>query len=51
MPGVSDVVFGDEVAFAGPLHGVVAFFIVVVVMLAAGETVVRLYQRLARKNP
>jgi hypothetical protein len=41
MLGAVDVVFGNNVAFAGALHGVVTFIIVVVVMLAAGEMVVR----------
>jgi uncharacterized membrane protein len=50
MLGAIDIVFGDDVEFAGPLHGVVAFIIVVVVMLAAEETVVRFYRRLAGKN-
>jgi hypothetical protein len=47
MLGAIDFAFGDEVAFAGPLHGVVAFIIVVAVMLAAEEITVRIYRRLA----
>jgi hypothetical protein len=50
MLGAIDFAFGDEVAFGGPLHGVVAFIIVVVVMLAAEEITARIYRRLARNN-
>ena len=48
MLGAIDFAFGDEVEFAGPVHGVVAFIIVVAVMLAAEETIARFYRRLAR---
>jgi hypothetical protein len=47
MLGAIDFVFGDDVAFTGPLHGVIAFITVVVVMLAAEELVTRFYRRLA----
>ena len=47
MLGAIDFTFGDKVAFGGPLHGVVAFIVVVVVMLAAEEITVRIYRRLA----
>lgn len=50
MLGAIDFAFGDDVEFAGPLHGMVAFIIVVVVMLAAEETVVRFYRRLASNS-
>ena len=50
MLGAIDIAFGDDVAFAGPLHGVVAFIVVVMVMLAAEELVVRFYRRLAKGN-
>jgi hypothetical protein len=50
MLGAIDFAFGDGVAFAGPLHGVVAFIIVVAVMLAAEEITVRIYRRLSRSN-
>ena len=46
MLGAIDFAFGDDVAFAGPLHGVVAFIVVVMVMLAAEEVAVRIYRRL-----
>ncbi len=39
--------FGDSVMFTGPLHGVVAFIAVVVVILAAEELVARTYRALA----
>jgi hypothetical protein len=45
-----DIAFGDDVEFTGALHGVVAFIVVVVVMLAAEELVARFYRRLARKS-
>ena len=48
MLGAIDFAFGDEVAFEGPLHGVVAFILVVVVMLAAEEVAVRIYRRLGQ---
>ena len=42
-----NLAFGDEVAFTGPLHGVVAFIVVVLVILAAEELIVRLYRALS----
>lgn len=48
MLGAVDFAFGDDVAFGGPVHGVVAFIAVVVVMLVAEELVVRFYRRLAK---
>jgi len=51
MLGVIDFVFGDDVQFAGPLHGVVAFIVVVVAMLAAEELIVRFYRWLGRAAP
>jgi hypothetical protein len=51
MLGVIDFVFGDGVVFLGPLHGVVAFVVVVVVMLAAEELTVRFYRWLATAAP
>ena len=46
MLGAIDFAFGDDVLFAGPLHGVVSFIVVVIVMLAAEEVAVRIYRRL-----
>ncbi len=51
MLGVIDFAFGDAVLFIGPLHGVVAFIVVVVVMLAAEELTVRFYRWLASAAP
>ncbi len=48
MLGAIDFAFGDDVLFTGPLHGVVSFIIVVMVMLAAEEIAVRIYRRLGR---
>ena len=44
MLGAIDLVFDDEVSFSGPLHGVVAFIVVVVVMLVAEEGIARFYR-------
>ena len=41
MLGLIDLMFGDEVYFGGPLHGILAFFVVVFAMLGAEEGVVR----------
>jgi len=40
-------VFGDGVHFSGALHGIVALILVLVVMLAAEEAIVRFYRALA----
>lgn len=48
MLGAIDFAFGDDVLFAGPLHGVVSFIVVIMVMLAAEEVAVRIYRRLGR---
>ena len=50
MLGAIDVAFGDDVLFTGPLHGVVSFIVVVMVMLAAEEVTVRIYRRLGKKD-
>ena len=50
MLGAINIAFGDRVLFTGPLHGVVAFIAVVVVMLVAEELIARLYHRLARST-
>jgi hypothetical protein len=46
MLGAVDLAFGDDVLFTGPLHGIVSFIVVVIVMLAAEEIAVRIYRRL-----
>ena len=48
MLGAIELAFGDNVLFTGPLHGVVSFIVVVVVMLVAEEFAVRIYRRLGR---
>lgn len=48
MLGAIEFAFGDNVLFTGPLHGVVAFIVVVMVMLVAEEFAVRFYRRLGR---
>jgi hypothetical protein len=48
MLGAIEFAFGDNVLFTGPLHGVVAFIVVVIVMLVAEEFAVRFYRRLGR---
>jgi hypothetical protein len=45
--GAVKLAFGDSIVFGGPVHGVVAFIVVVVVMLAAEEAILRFYRRLA----
>ena len=50
MLGAIDFAFGDDVLFTGPLHGVVSFIVVVMVMLAAEEIAVRIYRRLGRSS-
>lgn len=42
-----DFAVGDWLHFGGPFHGVVAFIAVVIAMLVAEESIVRLYRRLA----
>ena len=41
-----DVTFSDAVHFDGALHGVVPLIVVLLVMLAAEEAIVRLYRAL-----
>jgi hypothetical protein len=48
MLGAIDLAFGDDVLFTGPLHGIVSFIVVVMVMLAAEEVAVRIYRRLGK---
>ena len=39
--------FGNSIQFSGPIHGVVALIVVLMVMVIMEEAVVRLYQWLA----
>jgi hypothetical protein len=45
--GAVDFCFGHSIQFEGPLHGVVAFIVVVFAMLGAEEVIMRIYRRLA----
>lgn len=45
--GAINFAFGDSIIFSGPVHGVVAFIVVVVVMLVSEEAIVRFYNRLS----
>lgn len=47
MLGAIDRVLGEAVHFAGAMHGVVAFLVVVAAMLAAEEALIRIHRRLA----
>lgn len=49
--GIIDLAFGDQVHFGGPLHGVIAFIAVIMVMLVAEEIIVRFYRWLGDYNP
>jgi hypothetical protein len=39
--------FGDSVEFSGPIHGLVAFIIVVIAIIVAEQTITRIYNSLA----
>jgi hypothetical protein len=41
-----NIAFGDQVLFKGPYHGIVAFIVVIVVMLAAEVSIVKFNKRL-----
>ena len=41
-----NIAFGDQVLFKGPYHGIVAFIVVIVVMLAAEVSVIKFNKRL-----
>ena len=47
MLGAIELALGDAVFFGGPMHGVVAFIVVVIAIVAAEEIAVRIYRRLA----
>ncbi|PHS35554.1 MAG: hypothetical protein COB07_13065 [Sulfurovum sp.] len=42
--------FGESVVFSGPIHGLVAFLIVVIVMIIVEQIVAWIYRSLADKN-
>lgn len=45
--GAIDWAFGHDISFGGPLHSILSFIVVVVVMLVAEEMVLCFYQRLS----
>jgi len=45
-----NLLFGDSVVFSGPIHGLVAFLIVVIVMIIAEQIVAWIYRSLADKE-
>ncbi|MCP3895681.1 MAG: hypothetical protein GY706_13795, partial [Bacteroides sp.] len=45
-----NLLFGDRVLFTGPLDGVIAFILVVVVMVVVEGIAARIYRSLADKN-
>lgn len=44
--GAINLAFGEKVTFAGPVHGALAFVVVVIAILAAEELIVRFYRSL-----
>lgn len=44
---VINIAFGDDVLFLGAIHGLVAFIVVVIALLAAEKAIMKLYQSLA----
>jgi hypothetical protein len=46
MLGVIERLLGDAVHFGGPMHGVMAFIVVIVAMLVAEEALVRIFRLL-----
>ena len=44
---VIDIAFGSHVSFTGPLHGIVIFITVVIVILAVEQLFIRIYNALA----
>ena len=46
--GAINYLFGEDIVFSGPLHGVVAFIVVIVVMLIAEQLIIRFYRSLGK---
>ena len=42
-----NIAFGDSVIFSGPIHGMVAFIVVVIAIIIAEQTFMRIYRALA----
>ena len=47
---ILNIVFGDRVLFTGPWHGVVAFIVLVLAILAAEFAVSLIYRQLKKRN-
>jgi hypothetical protein len=45
--GAINIAFGDSVLFGGPLHGLVAFIVVVIAIIIAEQVFLRVYRLLA----
>jgi hypothetical protein len=45
--GMINFAFGNSIKFSGPLHGVAALIVVLIVMVAIEEAIARLYRWLA----
>ena len=43
--------FGEEVHFGGPIHGVVAFIIIITTMIISEQVVIKIFNSLADKEP
>ena len=46
--GAINFFFGEDIIFSGPLHGVVAFIGVIIVMLVAEQSTIRFYRLLGK---
>lgn len=46
--GAINFLFGEDIIFSGPLHGVVAFIVVIIVMLVAEQSTIRFYRLLGK---
>lgn len=42
-----NIFFGDEVLFTGPIHGLLAFIVVVIAVIVAEQTFSKVYRSLA----
>ncbi len=45
--GAIDFAFGDDVQFFGALHGILAFFVVVIAIIVAEQLILRIHRSLA----
>lgn len=49
MLKVIEVVFGDKIHFSGPIHGAVAFIVVIITMILAEQVIIKINQALRDK--